>query len=121
MEALKQEIQNILDTLDASVSFEKLMEQFCTALKNNPEALGSLAGRYRLTAVDTGAHVAFALSENGFQALDASEAADATISGKEADLLKIIRRELNPMTAMFTGKLTVKGSMQALMKFAQIL
>ena len=121
MEALKQEIQSILDGLDASVSFEALMEQFCAVLAKHPEALGSLAGRYRLTAEDTGAYAAFALSENGLQALDASEAVDAAISGKETDLLKIIRRELNPMAAMFTGKLTVKGNMQALMKFAQIL
>ena len=43
------------------------------------------------------------------------------LSGKEADLLALIRREMNPMTAMFTGKVRVQGSMQALAKFAQVL
>jgi len=121
MEQLKQEIQSILAQLDASTPFDALMESFASALKNHPEALGALSGRYRLQASDTGAHAAFALSESGFEALEEADSVDASISGKEEDLLKIIRRELNPMTAMFTGRLTVKGSMQALMKFAQIL
>jgi len=121
MEELKMDIQQVLASIDESFSFEELMERFCSVLASHPEALSALEGRYRLQTTDTGVHVGFALSASGFQALDASEPVDAVISGKEENLLQILRRELNPMAAMFTGKLSVKGSMQALMKFSQVL
>lgn len=121
MEELKQAIQTILSHLDADISFQKLMESFTSALSAHPEALGALEGRYRLQTTDTGVNVGFALSSAGLEMLDEAAQTDAVISARENDLLQIIRHELNPMTAMFTGRLSVKGSMQALMKFAQIL
>jgi len=121
MEALKQDISDILSQMDPQSSLDDMLAGFCEALKKHADVLGALEGRYRLSTTDTGVNVGFALSADGFCMLNAGDAADATILGKEEDLLKILRRELNPMSAMFTGKLTVKGSMQALMKFAQIL
>jgi len=121
MEELKKDIQALLAQAGAGADFAALMEGFAAALARHPEALGELTGRYRLQTTDTGLSVAFALSADGFQTLDAADPVDAAISGKEADLLALIRRELNPMAAMFMGKLNVKGSMQALAKFSQLL
>ena len=121
MEALKQDIQEILGNLTAESTLADALNAFTEALKNHPEALGALEGRYRLSATDTGYQKGFQLSTDGYAELAAEEAVDATILGKENDLLLVLRHELNPMAAMFTGKLTVKGGMQPLMKFAQIL
>lgn len=121
MEELKAKIQQLVSEAGAGASFASLMERFCQALEAHPEALGALSGSYRLKTTDTGVDLGFALGENSFRRLEENEKADAILSGKEADLLALIRRELNPMTAMFTGKLNVKGSMQALAKFAQVL
>ncbi|MBQ7866798.1 MAG: SCP2 sterol-binding domain-containing protein [Clostridia bacterium] len=121
MEELKKEIQSIISSLADGISFPELMEKFCDALKAHPEALAQLAGSYRLTTTDSGLNMGFSLGKNGFALLADDEKADATISGSEANLMALIRRELNPMVAMFTGKLNVQGSMQALSKFAQIL
>ena len=121
MEELKDSIQQLVAEAGAGASFQSLMERFCQALKSHPEALGQLSGSYRLITEDTGVNLGFALGDNSFRLLDEAEKAEATISGKESDLLALMRHELNPMVAMFTGKLIVKGSMQALSKFAQVL
>ena len=121
MEALKQALQELLAQAGANTSFGEVMELFVQALKAHPEALGALEGSYRMQTTDTGVSTAFALSENGLELLDADAKTDAAISGSEADLMAVIRKELNPMAAMFMGKLKIQGSMQALAKFAQIL
>jgi len=121
MEQLKQDIQELVARAGEGAGFGELMQRFVEALQRQPQALGELQGRYRLETTDTGLCCAFALSEDGYQPLEKDEKVDAAISGKEADLLALIRREMNPMTAMFTGKVRVQGSMQALAKFAQVL
>ena len=121
MDELKAEIQQLMAAAGTDLSFESLMERFCEALKSHPEALGALSGRYRLKTTDTGLSVAFELAENSFRMLDASERADAVLSGGEKDLIAMIRRELTPAKAMFTGRLKVEGSLALLSRFAQIL
>ena len=121
MEELKQAIGQLIVRAGEGSSFQSLMEAFVEALRQHPQALGALAGSYRLQTSDTGFDLGFSLSDAGLRLLEKGEKADATIRGKESDLLALIRRELNPMAAMFTGKLNVQGSMQALAKFAQVL
>lgn len=121
MDALKQAIGELLAKAGRDMSFSELLELFVQALEAHPEALGALEGRYRMQTTDTGISKAFALSENGLVLLDADDPADASISGSEADLMAVIRKELNPMAAMFMGKIKIQGSMQALARFAQIL
>ena len=121
MNELRQEICQIMADAGAGIPFERLMERFCAALRSHPEALGALSGSYRLQTLDTGFSLGFALSENSFRLLEANEKADVTISGKEQTLLSLVRRELHPAKALLTGKLTVKGSMAALNRFAQVL
>ncbi len=120
MEELKNAIAQLLAQVDDNTGFQTLMERFVQELESHPEALGDLAGSYRLKTDDTGLEIAFELKEGSLRTLEASEKAEATISGKEGDLLKLIRKELNPMYAMFTGKVKVQGSMQALGKFSQL-
>jgi len=121
MDKLKTELQQLIASVEAGASFESLMKRFGEVLANHADVLGDLSGRYRLQTTDTGLSFAFELAQNHFRMLDASEAADATISAKESDLMALIRRELAPMAAMFTGKLKVEGSMAHLARFAQIL
>ena len=121
MDELRNEVRQLMTKAGTDLSFSVLMERFCETLKTHPEALGSLSGRYRLNTTDTGLSVAFELAANHFRMLDASEKADAVISGSESDLLAMIRRELTPMKAMFTGRLKVEGSIGLLTRFAQIL
>jgi len=121
MEALKQTLQELLAQAGGNLSFGEMMECFVKALEQHPEALGALEGRYRMQTNDTGVSVAFELSENGLVLLSEEDKTDAAISGNEADLMAVIRKKLNPMAAMFMGKLKIQGSMQALTKFAQIL
>ena len=52
--------------------------------------------------------------------LNADDKTDATLTATESDLMALIRRELIPMAALFTGKLKVEGSMAQLAKFAQL-
>lgn len=121
MEALKQAIGELLEKAGQKVSFAEMMKLFVQALEAHPEALGALEGRYRMQTTDTGISIAFALSGDGLTLLGSEDKTDAAISGSEADLMAVIRKELNPMAAMFMGKIKVQGSMQALAKFAQIL
>lgn len=44
--------------------------------------------------------------------------ADYVISGKYPDWLRIIRGELQPIPALITGKLKVKGNLAVIMRFA---
>ena len=119
MEALKQEIQRLM--AQPGLSFAEVVEGFAGALQRHPETLGELAGRYRLQTTDTNLSYSFALTDNRYQTLGDRETVDVAISGREADLLRVLHRELNPAAAMFTGKLRVQGSMQALGRFAQLL
>ena len=121
MEQLKASIRQLVAEAGKDLPFEALMERFCRTLQAHPEALGALSGRYRLRTEDTGAEMAFALGENSFRLHESGEEADATISGKEADLVALLRHELTPAAAMLTGRLKVKGSMKLLRKFAQVL
>lgn len=121
MEALKQEIRKLLAQAGAGASLDELAGGFVDALQRHPGVLGSLEGRYRLQTTDTGFCCSFALSAEGCQTLGEQEPVDAVISGREADLLSVLRREVKPMAAVFAGKIRVRGSMQALRKFTQLL
>ena len=46
--------------------------------------------------------------------------ADATISTSEENFMRIVRGEQNPMTAYMSGKLKVRGDMQAAMKLQKL-
>ena len=121
MDELRTCIRQLMAEAGNGLSFEELMERFCEALRSHPEALGALSGSYRLQTSDTGFSLGFALGENSFRVLQAGEKADVTICGKEETLLALIHRELTPAKALLTRKLTVKGSMAALTKFAEVL
>ena len=120
MEELKNELQKLIASLSGTESMQDLMERFFGILRNHADVLGALEGRYRLKTSDTGLSFAFEAGKNGLHLLEADEKADATITAAEADLMALIRRELVPMAAMFTGKLKVEGSMAQLAKFAQL-
>lgn len=48
---------------------------------------------------------------------EAAEHPDATVTVDSEDWLKLLRGELNPMTAVISGKLKIKGDMMLLAQF----
>ena len=120
MEELKNELQKLIASLSGTESMQDLMERFFDILRSHADVLGALEGRYRLKTSDTGLSFAFEAGKDGLKVLNADDKADATLTATEADLMALIRRELIPMAALFTGKLKVEGSMAQLAKFAQL-
>ena len=51
---------------------------------------------------------------------EGGEDADVTISTSEENFMRIVRGEQNPMTAYMSGKLKVRGDMQAAMKLQKL-
>lgn len=62
-----------------------------------------------------------AITLDGGTAHLADQPADCTIRISEDNLGKLIRGQLNPMTAFAMGKLKVSGDMSVAMKLAQLL
>ena len=120
MEELKNELQKLIASLSGTESMQDLMERFFDILRTHADALSVLEGRYRLKTSDTGLSFAFAAGKDGLKVLNADDKTDATLTATESDLMALIRRELIPMAALFTGKLKVEGSMAQLAKFAQL-
>ncbi len=51
---------------------------------------------------------------------EGGESADVTISASEATFLRLIQRDLSPMSAYMTGKIKVKGDMGAAMRLQKL-
>lgn len=119
MQELRQDMRALRQSAGASLA--ETARLFCEALRRHPEAHAALAGRYRLQTTDTGFHLAFSLSEDGFLPLEETEPADVTVLGTEKELLRLIRGQSNPGRALLLGRLKVRGDLTALQKFAQIL
>lgn len=120
MDDLKIAVSAILRNA-AHMNLSQLLSAVCEALEAHPQAWQTLCGRYRVQAVDTGAHCAVALSASGMERLDEAAPVDLTIAGSEEALMKIVRGQLSPALAMLTGKLKVKGKVSQLAKFAPLL
>mmetsp|Transcript_14959 Transcript_14959/g.30145 ORF Transcript_14959/g.30145 Transcript_14959/m.30145 type:complete len:106 (-) Transcript_14959:241-558(-) len=46
---------------------------------------------------------------------------DLTVKVSEADMIKMVRKELNPQSAFMSGKLKIKGKMALAMKLTSVL
>ena len=46
---------------------------------------------------------------------------DLTVKVSEADMIKMVRKELNPQNAFMSGKLKIKGKMSLAMKLTSVL
>lgn len=121
MQALQQEIRALRQSAGAGASLTDVAAELSAALQSHPEALGALAGRYRLQTTDTDFHLAFEASEAAFTPLSPTDAVDVCVQGSEKELLKLIRGESDPMRALLLGRLKVRGDIRLLQKFAKLL
>ena len=119
--SFQQDIESMYRFADGCKSLEPLVTELCEVLKRNGEARVGVTYSYRLQATDSGYRYAFALRNGAFTPLTATDATDVTVSGKEANLLAVFQRKLNPMAGVLTRKIKVEGSMPALAKLASFL
>lgn len=118
---LKQGIAALCGKDGARLSLSEVIEALCEALRRNPDAISDMTYSYRICASDTGYTRAFSIKAGVFTDMDELDEADVTVSGSEANLMAVFRRQVSPMSAMLRGKVKVKGSMPALVKFAEFL
>jgi putative sterol carrier protein len=90
-------------------------------LKRNGDSLTDTTASFRLEASDTGRIYAFALTQGQFGELSPNASSDVTVTGKEANLLLIFQRKLNPVTAVLLRKVRIDGDRDALTKLAAFL
>ena len=121
MQALQQEIRALRQRVGADASLADVAAGLTALLQSHPEAMGVLAGRYRLQTTDTGFHLAFEASNAGLAPLSPADAVDVCVQGSEKELLKLIRGEGDPMRALLLGRLKVRGDVRLLQKFAKLL
>ncbi len=118
---MKNEVKALCGKEGAGLSLKEIIEALCGALKRNSDAIAEITNSYRICASDTGYTHAFSIKEGVLTDIDEVDEADVTITGTEANLLAVFRRQISPMSAMLRGKVKVKGSMPALVKFAEFL
>lgn len=121
MQALQREIRALRQSVGTDASLADVAAKLCALLQSHPEALGAVAGRYRLQTTDTGFQLAFAASEGSFTPLSPADSVDVCIQGSEKELLKLVRGESDPMRALLLGRLKVRGDIRLLQKFAKLL
>lgn len=116
---MKEDISKLYN--NGSMSLAEIVDGICETIKRHSDAISDITYSYRICANDTGFTRAFSLKAGAFSDMDETDEADVTVSGMEEGLLAVFRRQISPMSAMLRGKVKVKGSMPALVKFAEFL
>ena len=115
-DTFQNDVEALYALADGCESLAVFMPALGEMLSRNSAALTSVTNAYRLVAADTGYTYAFALRSGIFELLSPTEPADVTVTGKEANLLAVFKRTLNPATALLMKKIRVQGSKAALLK-----
>ena len=119
--SMKSDIQQLYRAADKGTGLPVMMDGICAALKNNEDELKGVTYSYRLCASDTGYVRAFSLVDGRYADKTEMDEADVIVTGREADLLAILQRRIAPMSAILRGKITVRGSKAALIRFSAFL
>lgn len=117
---LKNDVRE-LNKLAGGMGLEALIDGICSALERHPDALADVTYSYRLCASDSGFTKSFSLTNGRYAELGEADEADVTVTGTEQSLLSVLRRDVAPMSALVRGKIKVKGSKAALIRFAEFL
>lgn len=121
MGTLHEDIVKLYARADAGETLKDMTEGICQAIRAHEGELRGVTYSYRLHATDTGYWKAFSLVDGAYYEKTQADEADTVISGTEQNLLAVLRRKLNPMSAMLRGKIKVKGSMAAVLRFVEFL
>ncbi|MDD3214007.1 MAG: SCP2 sterol-binding domain-containing protein [Eubacteriales bacterium] len=120
-DAFRRDINAMYATAEQAHSLPALIPVLCDMLRRNGDSLVGITYAYRLTTIDTDYSFAFSLTEGAFCDLSPSAPVDVVVSGREANLLAVFQRRLNPAKALLLRKIRVDGSMAALMELASFL
>lgn len=118
---LKNEIRELYKKAESGETLAGLVDGICAAISRHPDAIADVVYSYRICASDTCYTRAFSLNHGALTEMTEQDEADVTVTGTEANLLAVFRRQVSPMSAMLRGKVKVKGSMPALVRFAEFL
>ena len=121
MNTLRSDVEQWTAQAGSKAGLKEWAEALCEILKRHEEELKELTYSYRLCATDTGYVRAFSLVNGHYIPKTELDEADVIVSGAERDLLAILQRKLSPMSALLRGKIQVKGSKTALIRFAEFL
>lgn len=119
--SMKSDVQQLYHAADKGASLPAMMDGICAAIKNNKEELKGVTYSYRLCASDTGYVRAFSLVDGEYVDKTEMDEADVIVTGREIDLLAVLQRKIAPMSAILRGKISVRGSKAALIRFAAFL
>ena len=86
----------------------------------DPARTAGINKSYLFDVAGAGAWHVSVTDEAGVRVTEGGDAADCTISVSEENFTKLLRQELNPMSAYMTGRLKVKGDMGAAMKLQKL-
>lgn len=118
---LRDEIQALYKRADAGESLAVMLDGVLTALRGNEDAIADVTHSYRICATDTGYTRAFSIKDGVVSEIGETDEADVTVSGDEKNLLAVFRKQVSPISALLRGKVRIKGSKAALIKFAEFL
>lgn len=121
MATLREDIKALYAQADKGASLPDVVDGICRALQSHGDEIRDVTYSYRLHATDTGYWRAFSLVSGQYYEKTQADEADTVISGTEQNLLAVLRRKLNPMSALLRGKIKVKGSTAAVLRFVEFL
>ncbi|MDD3334310.1 MAG: SCP2 sterol-binding domain-containing protein [Eubacteriales bacterium] len=120
-ESMKQDVKALYRAADSGLTLPAMLDGICEMLKNHESDLKGTTYSYRLCASDSGYVRAFSLVDGQYIEKTEMDEADVIVTGTEANLLAILQRKLSPMSAILRGKVQIKGSKTALIRFAEFL
>lgn len=118
---MKAAVQALYQRADHGATLKDMMDGICDMLKAHEADIRDVTYSYRLCATDTGYVKAFSLVNGRYVEKSEMDEADTIVSGRESDLLAVLQRKLSPMSAILRGKITVRGSKAALIRFTEFL
>ncbi len=109
-DTFKKDIEALYAQAARCDRLDTLIPALYTVFRRNGDALADINYAYRLVATDTSLTRAFSLADGQFAELTPDATVDVTVRGKEADLLAVFQRRLNPVAALALRKLRLDGN-----------
>ncbi|MBP3542176.1 MAG: SCP2 sterol-binding domain-containing protein [Clostridia bacterium] len=121
MSVIKAQIKEVLLTAQDGASLKQLLDAVGDVLSRNESELKGITYAYRFCVSDTGLCKAFSLVDGQYFEKTELDEADCIVTATEKDMMDIFLRKQKPLTALLRGKLQLKGSKAALLRFAEFL
>lgn len=121
MSVIKSEIKNVLAKAANGASLKNLLDEVGNVLAANRQELKGITYSYRFCVSDTGLTKSFSLVDGEYFEKTEMDEADCIVTATEKDMMDIFLRKQKPLTALLRGKLQLRGSKAALLRFAEFL